>query len=51
MRTADLDFHWKGYWYCYTCQFYTGQPEHHKEHDLVKIEICRECKGTGMELN
>lgn len=41
-RTAALDKHWEGQFWCHTCEFYTGQPAVHSGHDLVQIPIQRE---------
>jgi len=38
-RTKELDLHWSGQWYCYTCKLYTGQPASvHPGHELEFID-------------
>lgn len=44
-RTAALDKHWEGQFWCHTCEFYSGQPNVHQGHDLVQIPIQRSIDG------
>lgn len=36
-RTAELDIHWQGQFWCLTCHLYTGCPENHVYHYLEAL--------------
>lgn len=51
IRTEKLDEHWFGYYWCETCQFYTGQREFHDQHKLIFLGNCPLCHGQIYSMN